>query len=83
VEKNIALANDYFSRSCELRFQAACLNLLDRSDPLRSNPGEIDLRLMLREGGKNRFDLSVNELHQKACEHGWDFTCAQTVSLER
>lgn len=83
VKKNVALANDYFSRSCELRFQAACLNLLDPIEPLRSNPGEIDLRLMLREGGRNRFDLSVEDLNLKACEHGWGFSCTQIASVRK
>ncbi|GAB1269923.1 hypothetical protein NBRC116493_31760 [Aurantivibrio infirmus] len=80
VEKDLSLANDYFSKSCGMRFQAACLNLLDSSNPLRGQPGELDLRLMLREGGRNRFDLSIHELYQKACEHGWSFACGQEVS---
>ena len=70
-----ALSYSYFSRACELKFQAACINLLRRDSVSRDVPHELDLRLLLREGGLNLMDLSVEELHVRACDHGWSFTC--------
>ena len=35
----------YFSRACEGRFQAGCINLLDASPPATANPRAFDLRL--------------------------------------
>jgi hypothetical protein len=65
----------YFSRGCELKFQAACLNLLDTELVAREVPHELDLRLLLREGGQNLMTLSEQELVKRACEHDWAFAC--------
>jgi hypothetical protein len=65
----------YFSRACEARFQAGCLNLLDSSTPARTNPRTIDLRLLVREGGPNLIDMPEPELYARACRHGWRFAC--------
>jgi Na+-translocating ferredoxin:NAD+ oxidoreductase RnfD subunit len=68
----------YFSRACEGRFQAGCVNLLDASSPTRANPRTLDLRLLLREGGPNLLEMSEPELYARACRHGWTFACART-----
>jgi hypothetical protein len=65
----------YFSRACETRFQAGCVNLLDPSAPVRANPRALDLRLLLREGGPNLIDTPEAELFARACRHGWGFAC--------
>jgi len=53
VEQSNAVARSYFSQSCELKFKAACLNLLNDELLAREDPHELDLRLLLREGGLN------------------------------
>jgi TPR repeat protein len=65
----------YFSRACEARFQAGCVNLLDPADPVRANPRAFDLRLLVREGGPNLVDAPESELYTRACRHGWRFAC--------
>jgi len=75
TESNPGLANQYFGRACSLKFQAGCVNLLDESGVARSEPKELDLRLMLREGGRNLMTLPSNELIERACEHNWAFAC--------
>lgn len=75
LPQNEESALAYFSRACELRYQAACLNLLDPSTITLSNPHDLDLRLVLREGGLNLLDMPVDQLHQRACEHGFTFAC--------
>lgn len=66
----------YFSRACEARFQAGCVNLLDSSTPARANPRAFDLRLLVREGGPNLMELPEPDLYARACRHGWQFACA-------
>ena len=80
------LALGYFSRACELRVQAACVNLLEPGNVLRSVPRLLDLRLLLREGGQNLMEMSEHDLYARACHHGWPFACdtnagAQVVRL--
>ncbi len=65
----------YFSRACELKFQAGCVNLLETNTVARAEPRELDLRLLLREGGQNLMELPLPELYQRACEHDWQFAC--------
>jgi Na+-translocating ferredoxin:NAD+ oxidoreductase RnfD subunit len=65
----------YFSRACETRFQAGCVNLLDWTAPSRAHPRALDLRLLLREGGPNLTDMPEPELYARACRHGWTFAC--------
>lgn len=77
VDADPALALDYFSRACELKFPAGCANLLQDNSIARAEPTELDLRLMLREGGQNLMNLSVPELYERACEHDWDFACQE------
>lgn len=66
----------YFSRACEGRFQAGCVNLLDASTPARANPRAFDLRLLVREGGPNLMEMPEPELYARACKHGWEFACS-------
>jgi hypothetical protein len=77
-----ALRDGYFARACELRFQAACLNLLDPQLNARSSPRTLDLRLLLREGGLNLMTMSEPELYERACMHEWAFACAATGSTD-
>ena len=73
------LATAYFSRACEVRFQAGCVNVLDRGSPSRADPRIIDLRLLLREGGQNLMEMQELDLYARACDHGWTFACAGGV----
>jgi Na+-translocating ferredoxin:NAD+ oxidoreductase RnfD subunit len=75
VPADLERALAYFSRACEARFQAGCVNLLDPSTPVRANPRAIDLRLLVREGGLNLLDMPEPELYARACRHGWRFAC--------
>lgn len=78
TEANQEISLAYFSRGCELKFKAACLNLLDTELVAREEPHELDLRLLLREGGQNLMTLSEQELYERACEHDWAFACENT-----
>ena len=78
VEADRYIAATHFRRSCELKFKAACLNLLDPGLVLRDDPHELDLRLLLREGGRNLMNEPLENLHAKACSHSWDFACEST-----
>ncbi len=69
----------YFARGCELRFQASCLNLLQPGASEAAPPRPLDLRLLLREGGRNLMDLPESELWARACEHGFDCTGRTTL----
>ena len=73
------LAFGYFSRSCELRFTAGCVNLLtpERSTP--ADPRVLDLRLLLREGGANLMEMSEPDLYVRACAHRWTFACERAL----
>jgi hypothetical protein len=75
VAADVDRALNYFSRACEARFQAGCVNLLDPTTPSRADPRTIDLRLLLREGGPNLLDMPEPELYARACRHGWSFAC--------
>ena len=74
-------ALEFFSRACELRFQAGCLNFLDQSTIAVSEPRAFDLRLLLREGGQNLMEMSEPELYARACEHGWAYACPSVAVL--
>ena len=78
VEADRYIAATHFRRSCELKFKAGCLNLLDPDLVLRDDPHELDLRLLLREGGRNLMNEPLENLHAKACSHSWDFACEST-----
>jgi hypothetical protein len=74
------LALAYFSRSCELRFQPACQNLLSRDGEFRGgDPRVIDLRILLREGGANLLETPEPELYARACQHEWTFACGRVA----
>lgn len=75
VETNNEVSLAYFSRACELKFQAGCLNLIDREVLSRDRPHELDLRLLLRQGGQNLMQASLTDLYARACEHDWSFAC--------
>ncbi|HTE39498.1 MAG TPA: hypothetical protein VK629_01640 [Steroidobacteraceae bacterium] len=75
VEADAARAAAYFSRSCELRFQAACFNLLTPDVIRHEDPHTLDLRLLLREGGRNLLEMPEADLQSRACTHGWQFAC--------
>jgi TPR repeat protein len=82
VPRDDALATSYFEQSCELKFKAACINLLNSNSIARDDPHELDLRLLLREGGLNLMDVPLSDLYVKACGHNWDFACQKIqVSL--
>ena len=75
--RDSAAAASFFSRACELRFQAGCLNLLQPSQTVLAPPRVFDLRLLVREGGLNLLDMPEPELLARACSHGWTFACAK------
>jgi hypothetical protein len=75
VSADLDRAFSYFSRACEARFQAGCVNLLDPAAPVRASPRPLDLRLLVREGGPNLVDMPEPELYARACRHGWTFAC--------
>lgn len=68
-------ALSYFSKACELRFQAACFNLLDPQRFTAAAPRIFDLRLLLREGGPNLMEMPEPDLYARACAHGWTYAC--------
>lgn len=74
------LGRAYLARACELRYQPACVNLLDPDQGLRTEPRPLDLRLMLREGGRNLMDMEIPDLLERACDHSWAFACQRTAS---
>lgn len=80
ADRDNELAYSYFSKSCELKFQAGCANLLDDSLSLSERPKDLDLRLMLRQGGTNLLDLSSEDLYERACAHQWQFACESSPS---
>ncbi len=81
VPQDTERALAYFSRACDLRFQAACLNFLDPSQISLANPRAFDFRLLLREAGQNLLGMPEDQLYQRACEHGWEFACDKSVSI--
>jgi len=72
------LSEAWFSRSCELGFRSGCVNLVMPGGMARDVPRMIDLRLMLREGKPNLLEMPEQDLHERACEHGWTFACPVT-----
>ena len=76
------LALGHFSRACELRFQAGCVNVLFPESLTRANPRVLDLRLLLREGGPNLMDLPEPDLYARACDHRWTFACDRAAGVE-
>jgi TPR repeat protein len=80
VERNEERALQYFSRACEGRFQAGCVNLLDAATPATANPRPLDLRLLLREGGPNLLEMPEPQLFERACRHGWAFACSTNAA---
>lgn len=73
------LALGFFSRACELRFQAGCVNVLAPEKLSRANPRVLDLRLLLREGGTNLMEMPELELYARACDHHWTFACQSSL----
>jgi len=81
AEPDSELAAAYFSRACELRFQAACVNLLEPGLVERANPRPLDLRLLLRAGGRNLMETPEPDLYERACGQGWAFACDRMAAL--
>jgi hypothetical protein len=75
-----ARALQLYAKACELRFAVACSNLLQPGLSERSPPRELDLRLLLREGGRNLLEATPAELSRRACEHGWQFACKRLAT---
>jgi len=82
VPANPQLATTSFAKACELRFQPACRNLLDDTAHRHADPHELDLRLLLREGGQNLMQMSGTDLYARACGHGWTFACERKASMQ-
>jgi hypothetical protein len=80
VPPDTARALQLYAKACELRFAAACNNLLQPGLTARSQPRELDLRLLLREGGRNLLLATPPELYRRACEHGWQFACRHVAN---
>jgi hypothetical protein len=59
------------------------VNLLEPGSALRSGPRTLDLRLLLRQGGRNLMDMPEPELYTRACEHGWAFACERRAMSSR
>ena len=74
------LSRTYYARACELRYQPACVNLLDPGSEVRTDPRPLDLRLLLREGGLNLMEAPEAELLERACRHDWRFACDRRAS---
>jgi hypothetical protein len=77
------LALTYFSKACELRFQPGCINLLDPESIVEARPRALDLRLLLREAGRNLVEMPEPELYARACDHGWTFACEKLSRAAR
>ena len=75
IPSDSELAFRYFSRACETRFQAGCVNALVPGTFSRADPKTLDLRLLLREGGQNLMAMPEPDLRARACDHGWSFAC--------
>jgi hypothetical protein len=82
VSPDAERALTYFSRACEARFQAGCVNLLNPETVSRANPRALDLRLLLREAGPNLIDMPEPQLYARACDHGWTFACQRTARAQ-
>jgi hypothetical protein len=72
-------AQRYFAKACELRLYAACANMLHPDRIRHDEPHELDLRLLLREGGQNLLQMSGPDLYARACDHGWTFACERSA----
>jgi len=70
-------ARGFFARACELRYKPGCFNLLDREGFVHADPRVLDLRLLLRERGRNLMETAEPELYARACEHGFEFACSR------
>jgi hypothetical protein len=79
VARDAVAAERYFAKACELRLPVACSNVLNPEEAIRADPRVLDLRLLLRERGKNLLDTHEAELFARACEHGWMFACDKKV----
>jgi len=80
VKRDPERAMRYLGQACEARFQAGCVNLLAPDRFARADPRAIDLRLLLREGGKNLMEMPEEDLYARACEHRWSFACAASTA---
>jgi len=77
VPTNETLALGFFSRACDLRFQPGCLSALGPPILDPPDPRPLDLRLLLREGGRNLLEMPEVDLFRRACDHGWAFACGR------
>lgn len=82
VPADATLAAANFSKACELRLQAGCMNLLHANEARHDDPHELDLRLLLREGGRNLMQTPPVDLYARACDHGWSFACKRMAGVK-
>ncbi len=80
ADATLAIAN--FAKACELRLHAGCMNMLNASELRHDDPRELDLRLLLREGGQNLMQMPAVDLYARACDHGWTFACTRTAGVQ-
>lgn len=78
IVQNDEVARRYFAQACELNFSAGCINLLNQPNiaTVHAPPKDLDLRLMLRQAGKNLMELPRAELLKRACDHNWSIRCS-------
>ena len=72
-----ALANELFTRACELGFAPGCANLdpASAATPERAPPADADLRIVLRDPPRRPARLSPAELREAACRQGFRERC--------
>ena len=58
------------------------MNLLEPATATRYEPRTLDLRLLLRQGGRNLMETPEPELYTRACEHGWAFACERVAMAQ-
>jgi hypothetical protein len=56
------------------------MNLLASGGTTRAPPRVLDLRLLLREGGRNLLDMDELQLYERACAHRWAYACQRLAA---
>ena len=73
------LATAYFSRACEVRFQAGLCQRSGAGKPKPGGPAHSRPPTALTRGGQNLMQMPEQELYARACDHGWTFACGAGV----